>query len=548
MSRGISTNVSLQTKADCLAAAGIAYALRYYSKPGSSKAMKPAEAVALAEAGIKIGVVYQENARSLGEFSEAKARAHATNAWNSAQAVNQPAGSAIYFAVDYDAELSDVRGDILNYFNEVDSTLAELAGGRNPYHLGVYGSGRTCKFLKANCAAVRYAWLTLSKGWADSRTYNEWDINQTWGVGTLCGLTPVCIVNGELQDGDYEFNDDDGEFGGFFPGVAIPGHITPGGDGGAEDAAALVKSVEFEMELGSGGELRSGSLIVLGGKRAVHLHAAATSGRPGHQTAGNQWESGEGPLPASDEYTMATAEAMPESNGHLGVRFRIGPDSVKNPATGASRSGFSLHGAEPVPGTSGGIALLHANDFTELRRVLTATAAAGIASVPLKVTYTGGVLDVSKTALKKLGAVFSMKLKDTSTMLYGTFVITDDGGEELYSGVATSGLAGHQHPGDFWTRQKGVVPPTDDDRFIMTSVWNTDAPMGTRYQITPEEVWNEDHTRSRSKFRVHFDGGVPGSAGCIVTPKRSDYDRIIALFAALKDRGISKIPLTLNYT
>ena len=93
-----------------------------------------------------------------------------------------------------------------------------------------------------------------------------------------------------------------------------------------------------------------------------------------------------------------------------------------------------------------------------------------------------------------------------------------------------------------------MTPPTDDKRFIATAVYNNDAPMGTRYQILPEEVWNKTHTKSRSAFRVHFDGGSPGSAGCIVTPSKSDYNRIIELFATLHHRGVEKIPLTLNYT
>jgi hypothetical protein len=547
MSRGISTNISLQGKAACLATAGIKYALRYYSKPGSSKAIKPAEADALAAVGIVLGVVYQETARSIGEFTRAKAQSHATNAWNSAQAIKQPEGSAIYFAVDYDASVSDLQGVILSYFNEVENTIAQLAGGRNPYHLGVYGSGLTCRFLKANCPAVRYTWLSLSKGWTDSGTYNEWDINQRWGEEVLCGLTPVFVSGGVLHDGDYEYNDDDGEFGGFLPGVEVVRGI-PVGAAITPAKIPEIKGIEFEMELGGAGALRSGTLTVLGARRGVIFQGIATSGRPGFQDAGNQWDSGRGPLPASISYTVDTDQIMPESDGHLGVRFSVAPDTVRNSATGTSRGGFSIHGPEPDAGTSGGISVLHANDFTELRRLLAETAAAGTISLPLKVIYSGGVLDLTNAGLKTLGAVFSMKLRDQSKMIYGTFEITGPDGKSLYAGVATSGLQGHQHPGDFWEVGRGVVPPTGDDRFIITAVYATDAPMGRRYQITPEKVWNADHTKSRSAFRVHFDGGVPGSAGCIVTPSRDDYDKIIALFAALNAKGISKIPLELNYT
>ena len=548
MKRVISTNVSVQDKADCLRQAGITEVVRYYSKPGSSKAVRPSEANALTAAGIRLAVVYQENARSIGEFTIQKARAHARNAFNSAQAIGQPPGSAIYFAVDYDATTSDLQGAILSYFDEVDRVLAELSGGTNLFHLGVYGSGRSCKFLKSRCPAVRYTWLTVSKGWADSRAYNEWDLNQTWGEGSLCGLTPVFVSNGQLHDGDYEYNDDDGEFGAFFAGeppvarVVAPGARRP-------EAAAAAERIVFEMELGAGANLRAGTLSLKGPRGAVLFTAEAVSGRPGHQDLSNVWEQSRGPIPPQNGYTVETASILPESNGHLGVHFPISPNQLRSPS-GVSRGGFSIHGPEPSIGTSGGIALLHENDFVELRRILAETSRAGIEQLPFAVQYTGGggVAELPQRATRGLSAIFSMRLRKTSSMLYGTFVIAGDNGGELYSGTATSGLAGFQHPDAFWEVGRGVVPPTDDERHIMTEIWATDSPMGTRYQITPEKVWNPSRTRSRSAFRVHFDGGVPGSAGCIVTPSRDDYDRIIALLAALNARGVQRIPLTLNYT
>ncbi len=547
MKRVISTNVSLQSKAECLRSAGITHAVRYYSKPGSDKAIKPAEANALAAAGIGLAVVYQERARSIGDFTRANAISHAKNALKSAAAIGQPAGSAIYFAVDYDATPGDLQGAILSYFNQIEITMAGESGGRNPFHLGVYGSGRSCKYLKSNCPAVRYTWLSVSKGWADSRTYNGWDLNQVWGEGNLCGLTPVFVSGNQLHDGDYEYNDDDGEFGAFTPGQATAAIVIAPQRDGAPFEAASVESAEFTMELGTGGNLRTGTLSLKGRGRKVLFSAEAVTGRAGHQDLSNIWEQGQGPLPPQSDYKLETLAELPESNGQLGVRFAITPSPVRS-STGVSRGGFSIHGPEPAPGSNGGIALLHENDYSQLRRILAGVLAEGVEELPLKIAYSGGVADFSARSVKKFGAVFSMQLRKTSTMLYGTFVISDEDGEELYSGRATSGLAGHQHPDAFWEVGKGVVPPSADDRFIMTEIWATDPPMGTRYQITPEKVWNAAHTHSRTAFRVHFDGGVPGSAGCIVTPSRSDYDRIIALFAALKARDVTRIPLTLNYT
>lgn len=310
----------------------------------------------------------------------------------------------------------------------------------------------------------------------------------------------------------------------------------------------VVTSLEFEMALGASGELLEGALIVRGENRAVYLNTRAVSGRAGSQTVNSQWEMGKGPLPAADIYTVDTMGDLPESNGQQGLRFAIHPLTVKNATTGATRSGFHLRVAEDGEGTSGGIAVLDPNDFRTLRTLLEEARAAGAETVPLKVVYTAGTVAIPTPKTTKLQAVFSMALRDTAKMLYGTLTITDDEGALLYEGRATSGLAGYQHSGAFWTVGRGVVPPTGDERFIMMNVWNNDAPMGTRYQITPERVWNTTRTKSRSAFRVHFDQGNPGSAGCIVTPSRADYDRIIALFAALKKKGVEKIPLVLDYT
>jgi hypothetical protein len=310
----------------------------------------------------------------------------------------------------------------------------------------------------------------------------------------------------------------------------------------------VATSLEFEMALGASEELLEGVLIVRGENQAVHLNTRAVSGRIAYQTIKSQWEMGKGPLPAADVYTVDTMGDQPESNGQQGLRFPIYPLTVKNATTGATRSGFHLRAAEDGEGTSGGIAVLDANDFRTLRMLLEDARAAGAETVPLKVVYTTGTVAIPTPKTTKLQAVFSMALRDTTKMLYGTLTITDDEGAVLYEGRATSGLAGYQHPGAYWVVGRGVVPPTGDERFIMMNVWNNDAPMGTRYQITPERVWNATRTKSRSAFRVHFDQGNPGSAGCIVTPSKADYDRIIKLFAALKKKGVEKIPLVLDYT
>ena len=267
----------------------------------------------------------------------------------------------------------------------------------------------------------------------------------------------------------------------------------------------------------------------------------------GHQDAGNLWEVSNGPIPPADGLALQTREVFPESNGQKGSRFSIRPTFLKKPDSDVERAGFNIRAGAGSTGTGGSIAIRDAADFEAFRTLMAGAAAAGVGEIPLRVIYTGAMLDLTKTAAKKLGAVFTLDLEESDEMIYGRFVITGNAGEELYSARATSGQRRFQHPGEFWTRGKGVVPPTDDARFIEMKVFKSDPPMGTRYRILPEEVSNPAGTVTRSAFRVHFDGGSPGSAGCIVFPSTSDYRQLIGVFAALKENGVEKIPLTLNY-
>ena len=77
--------------------------------------------------------------------------------------LNQPYGTAIYFAVDYDAHIDHLER-IRDYFDIIKNKV----GGR--YKIGVYGSGLVCSSIKPNYA--QYSWLTHSTGFYG---YDEYD-------------------------------------------------------------------------------------------------------------------------------------------------------------------------------------------------------------------------------------------------------------------------------------------------------------------------------------------------------------------------------------
>ena len=181
--KGIDANTDLTNHATCLKGAGIDWVGRYY-KHGSS-CLTRSEASVLSHAGLYIVTVVEAGfPTSAGYFSHAKGLSDGAWAYRYAhEVIGQPGGSAIYFAVDFDASLEDLAGPIKSYFQGIHEAF-----GPNPlYAVGVYGSGATCASITKN-TPTQYSWLTMSKGWRGGRTFKGWNINQLAGA-TICGVS-----------------------------------------------------------------------------------------------------------------------------------------------------------------------------------------------------------------------------------------------------------------------------------------------------------------------------------------------------------------------
>ncbi|HLV78895.1 MAG TPA: DUF1906 domain-containing protein [Chthonomonadaceae bacterium] len=165
--------VSTCGKAQEIKAGGFDFVARYYPI-GLPKSLTRQEVEALAGAGLWIVSVYETTPTQPAYFASGAVRGEqdARRALESARACGQPAGSVIYFAVDYDAAEADLPA-ILAYFAAVHAAL-NAAG----YLTGVYGSGRVCRAVKGAGCAHR-AWLAMSRGWAGSADYSDWDLCQT---------------------------------------------------------------------------------------------------------------------------------------------------------------------------------------------------------------------------------------------------------------------------------------------------------------------------------------------------------------------------------
>lgn len=189
MREGISTNRLCTASSACLAAAGIEFVFRYYSRTTRQpeKQLRREEAEALSQAGLAIAVVYQDRGRKIDDFNFERGMLDGNSAVASAGRIGQPGNSAIYFAVDTDFDSDVIRNAVFKYFEGVRRGFEDAGNGQALFRVGVYGSGLTCRLLLGKGLAS-YAWLAEATGWRESRTFNDWHVRQVVNQTHLCEL------------------------------------------------------------------------------------------------------------------------------------------------------------------------------------------------------------------------------------------------------------------------------------------------------------------------------------------------------------------------
>lgn len=153
--------------------------------------MELAEAQALSSQGLQIGVVFQQRQDRAADFSEQKGfdagrRAHR----HARENIGQPAGSGIYFSVDFDASNTEIRTNVTPYFEGVKRAFDQENGGNPDYRVGAYGSGLVCTTLTER-GLIDLTWLAMSRGFRGTRAAlreGEFHLAQRAPATTLCRL------------------------------------------------------------------------------------------------------------------------------------------------------------------------------------------------------------------------------------------------------------------------------------------------------------------------------------------------------------------------
>ena len=168
-----STDVAYQLKQG-----RVDFVARYYRHPNSRwPALSATEAQRLSSQGVNIVAVWESHSRHPAYFSYPQGYSDAIAAHWQARGIGQPPGTAVYFAVDFDARNRSLDR-VTEYFEGVAAGLVSAGGGIANYQIGVYGSGAVCDAIK-RMGLARYTWLSNSTGWTGSIGYQDWNIRQS---------------------------------------------------------------------------------------------------------------------------------------------------------------------------------------------------------------------------------------------------------------------------------------------------------------------------------------------------------------------------------
>jgi hypothetical protein len=191
----IDTPFKTTDKIPCLKQQGVTTVIRYYNFTNSSvfpnKKLELPEAEALTANDLQIAVVFQQRQNNAADFSDMKGFAAGREAFRHAQnSIGQPSGTGIYFSCDFDASSSEIRNNIIPYFQGVKRAFEQESGGNSAYRVGVYGSGLTGNTLTSE-GLVQLVWLAMSRGFRGTRdalNAGAFDLAQLPPERKLCGI------------------------------------------------------------------------------------------------------------------------------------------------------------------------------------------------------------------------------------------------------------------------------------------------------------------------------------------------------------------------
>jgi hypothetical protein len=180
----IDTDAKVLGKVPFLKSRGVTAIGRYYSSY-SGKGVTLQEAKAIAAAGLKLFVVFEDDGDP--PLDGKSGTTHARSALEQARAIGQPAGSAIYFAMEHlpsGYTAKDVPG-VKAYFQQIRDAF------NGEYKLGVYSDGVVCEAL-LSAGLCDFAWLSASTSFPETKQFylsGRWSLAQLAPTEDWSGLS-----------------------------------------------------------------------------------------------------------------------------------------------------------------------------------------------------------------------------------------------------------------------------------------------------------------------------------------------------------------------
>ena len=200
MTKIIDTNSETTHRLPQLRARGIETVIRYVSSnTANPKVVKPAEATAIAAAGLKLALVYQTfggaNNFAHDDIHADSGQHDGAFALGYAPTVGAPDHTIIWFAIDTDCSASQYQQLVKPYL------IAAKAALQGRYRIGVYACGFVCAHALDE-RLVDATWLTQSMGFNGSREFRasgRWTLLQ----GLEANLEGLSVDPNEVNGDDY---------------------------------------------------------------------------------------------------------------------------------------------------------------------------------------------------------------------------------------------------------------------------------------------------------------------------------------------------------
>lgn len=176
------------TVSECSAlfAAGYRTVGRYLSVLG--KRIGPGELRRIHAAGLNVFPIMQEGNTSVADFSYEKGRDHGLQSVRRLMQLGFPAGTTVFYAVDFDANDDGITSRVIPYFQGVNDVVN---GARFKYRVGIYGTRNVCTRVCNDGLAVEAFLASMAWGWGGNLGFTmtpNWSYDQILEY-TLPGTT-----------------------------------------------------------------------------------------------------------------------------------------------------------------------------------------------------------------------------------------------------------------------------------------------------------------------------------------------------------------------